>query len=354
MTQAVGYLPNLAEHPLWQNPFLHMLAAGWATQDDFTYFTPLLEHAKRIRNQTYQSIIARSTQESAALLHQAQSLGGFSTELARWPVADDTAPLPTYALYFEIQHQIQCQGDLASAYAHLFLLEYATDQIGTALQRAWDKKNQPDLQTPQTPQTQQTPQTEHKPAINAQLALRQAIKLSHYQLPDAVLESKLAILQRWFDDLYQGVRQNRTAQLINKIQAKRTLQTHPARSVSLEDSISHRVERDDKRQQDFSVARLPCDAQTLDPRIVRIAPGKFNNLHRHAHETLFCLIQGEGEILIGDAWVPVKTGQSVFAPRWVMHQTHNTGADELIMYAITDYYLSHQVFIGASSTTVLG
>lgn len=346
MIQAAGYLPNLADHPLWQNPFLHMLAAGWATPDDFAYFTPLLEHAERIRIQTYQSVIARSTHDSAALLHQAQSLGGFSSELAHWPVTDDTAPLPTYALYFEIQHQIQCQGDLASAYAHLFLLEYAADQIGAALQRAWNKKNPPD--------SPQAPETEHQGAINAQSALRQAIALTHYQLPGAVLESKLAILERWFDDLYQGVRQNRGTQLIDKIQAKRTLQTHPARSVSLEDGIGQRAERDDKRQQDFSVARLPCDAQTLDPRIVRIAPGKYNNLHRHAHETLFCLVQGEGEILIGDAWVPVKTGQSVFAPRWVMHQTHNTGTNELIMYAITDYYLSHQVFIGASSTTVLG
>ncbi len=344
MTQAADYLPDLAHHPLWQNPFLHMLAAGWATAEDFAYFTPLLKHLERIRKQTYTNLITRSTPESATLLQQAQSLGGFANDLVHWPAPDDNSALPSYALYFEIQSQIQCQVDLAGGYAHLFLLEYAADQIGAALQRAWHKQNSTDP-TP-TPAEQQG-------AVSAQKALQQAISLSHYQLPNLMMESKLVLLQRWFDDLYQGLQHNRINTLTDKIQAKRSLQTGPASALSPDNSIDLRTERDDKRQQEFSVARLPCNAQTLDPRIVRIAPGKYNNLHRHAHETLFCLLQGEGEVLIGDQWIQFKPGQTIFAPRWAMHQTHNTGSDELIMYAITDYYLSHRVFIGANSTTLL-
>ena len=340
MTHPAAYLANLAEHPLWQNPFLHMLAAGWAGNDDFAYFTPLLQHAQRVRSQTYNQLSSRSSLDCADLLQQARQSGGFQDELARWPSLEDAPALPTFALYLELQYQIQSQGDLSNGYAHLLLLEYACSQIRLALARGWHKKH-PDSAEPQLDN-------------GAQQTLMAAISNSNTQLPDMLLETKLALLQRWFDDVYQGLRQHRMASLSNKIQAKRSLQTQPGAAMSLASGIGMRAERDDKRQQEFSVARLPCDAETLDPRIVRIAPGKFNNLHRHAHETLFCLLQGEGEILIGDDWLPFKAGEAVFAPRWAMHQTHNTGSDELVMYAITDYYLSHRVFIGANSTTVLG
>jgi mannose-6-phosphate isomerase-like protein (cupin superfamily) len=333
-------LANLADHPLWQNPFLHLIAAGWASSDDVAWFVPLLHHAEQVRSQSYRQIIGRSEASDLALLQQSQTLGGYQDELARWPCAGDNPALPTFALYLELQYQIRCQGDPADAIAHWLLLEYACDQIRAALQRAWHKKH-PD-----------SPEPGIAPDNPAWQSLADAVKASApAELP---LEPGLALLERWFDDLYQGLRQQRAASLFGKIQAKRSLQTAAGMAISLESGIGMRAERDDKRQQEFSVARLPIEAETLDPRIVRIAPGKFNNLHRHAHETLFCLIQGEGEILIGENWVPFKAGEMVFAPRWAMHQTHNLGMEELVMYAITDYYLSHQVFIGANSTTVLG
>ena len=340
MTHPATYLASLAEHPLWQNPFLHLISAGWATPDDFSWFAPLLEHAARVRNQSYAQIMPRLGKDSAALLQQAQQAGGYVDELTRWAVPDENASLPTFALYLELQCQIQCQGDLGNGCSHLLLLEFATSQIRLALQRAWNKKH-PDSDAPDL-------------HISAQQHLVDAISKNYTQLPDLQLETHLALLVRWFDDLYQGLRQHRSASLNNKIQAKRSLQTGPGLAMSLASGIGMRAERDDKRQQEFSVARLPCDAETLDPRIVRIAPGKFNNLHRHAHETLFCLLAGEGEILVGEDWVPFKAGEAVFAPRWAMHQTHNTGTEELVMYAITDYYLSNRVFIGANSTTVMG
>ena len=338
MTHPATYLASLADHPLWQNPFLHLISAGWATADDFSWFSPLLEHAARVRNQSYLQMSSRACKDSAALMQLAQEAGDYTDELTRWAVVDDNASLPTFALYLELQFQIQCQGDLGNGFAHLLLLEYATSQIRYALQRAWHKKH-PDSA---------------EPALDSRVHqhLLDAISKNNTQLPDQQLETHLALLSRWFEDLYQGLRQHRTASLTNKIQAKRSLQASPGSAMSLASGIGMRAERDDKRQQEFSVARLPCDAETLDPRIVRIAPGKFNNLHRHAHETLFCLLQGEGEILIGTDWVPFKAGEAVFAPRWAMHQTHNTGTEELVMYAITDYYLSNLVFIGANSTTV--
>lgn len=105
-------------------------------------------------------------------------------------------------------------------------------------------------------------------------------------------------------------------------------------------------ESDERRSIEFSVERYPCTAEVLDPRVVRIPPGKYNNRHKHAHETLFYFISGVGEILVGDTWVKVKPGDAVFCPRWAIHQTHNTGGKELVLLAITDYYLTSKVYIG--------
>lgn len=97
--------------------------------------------------------------------------------------------------------------------------------------------------------------------------------------------------------------------------------------------------RDERLNIDFAVERLPFpDLQVMDPRMVRIAPGRCNERHRHAHESLFIVLSGRGEVLVGDARVPVKTGEVVFVPRWIVHQSRNTSADEeLVLLAITDF-----------------
>lgn len=96
---------------------------------------------------------------------------------------------------------------------------------------------------------------------------------------------------------------------------------------------------------DFSVVRLGFpDAQTMDPRIVRIAPGANNERHRHAHESVFAVLAGEGEVLVGEVWTPVRQGQVAFVPRWIFHQTRNTSAtDELVVLAVTDFGFTRAV-----------
>ncbi|HEX4513731.1 MAG TPA: cupin domain-containing protein [Polyangiaceae bacterium] len=90
---------------------------------------------------------------------------------------------------------------------------------------------------------------------------------------------------------------------------------------------------------DFAVARLAFPhLQTMDPRVVRIAAGKNNERHRHAHESLFVILRGEGEVMVGDHWQRVKEGDVAFVPRWIFHQTRNTHAtEELVVLAITDF-----------------
>jgi mannose-6-phosphate isomerase-like protein (cupin superfamily)/pyrroloquinoline quinone (PQQ) biosynthesis protein C len=96
---------------------------------------------------------------------------------------------------------------------------------------------------------------------------------------------------------------------------------------------------------DFSVQRLPlAHLQVIDPRLVRIAPGARNECHRHAHESLFLVLAGEGELRIGTETLPLKAGDVACVPRWQVHQSLNTSSgEELHLLAITDFGLTSSV-----------
>ena len=97
--------------------------------------------------------------------------------------------------------------------------------------------------------------------------------------------------------------------------------------------------KNEKLNIDFTVDRLAFpDIQVMDPRVVRIPPGKNNEWHKHAHESLFVVLVGEGEVRVGDGTFPVKAGEVAYVPRWIFHQTRNTSAtEELVVLAITDF-----------------
>jgi len=97
--------------------------------------------------------------------------------------------------------------------------------------------------------------------------------------------------------------------------------------------------RNDKLNIDFSVDRLAFPhLQVMDPRVLRIAPGKNNEFHKHAHESLFVVLEGEGEVRVGDRWSRIGRGDVAFVPRWIFHQTRNTSSEhELVILAITDF-----------------
>ena len=97
--------------------------------------------------------------------------------------------------------------------------------------------------------------------------------------------------------------------------------------------------KNDRLNIDFSVERASFpEAQTMDPRIIRIAPLCYNERHKHAHESLFFVLEGQGEILVGERWNPLSPGSLAFVPRWIMHQTHNTDPEaDLRILAITDF-----------------
>ena len=107
----------------------------------------------------------------------------------------------------------------------------------------------------------------------------------------------------------------------------------------------HYQHSDNRLGVDFLVHRLPFEGlQALDPRLIRIPPGACNEKHRHAHESIFVVLEGEAEILVGGEWVRLQRGGVAFAPRWIVHQSRNVSADEeLLLLAITDFGLTSSV-----------
>lgn len=96
---------------------------------------------------------------------------------------------------------------------------------------------------------------------------------------------------------------------------------------------------------EFSVDKLNfTDIQVIDPRIVTISPSSNNELHKHAHESVFYIIRGTGEIIIGKHSIFVCTGDIAFVPRWIFHQSKNTSeTEDLVILAITDFGLTSAV-----------
>ncbi len=92
--------------------------------------------------------------------------------------------------------------------------------------------------------------------------------------------------------------------------------------------------------------RAPFAAEVLDTRMLRVAPHRCNERHRHPHESVFYVIQGRGRVHVNEAAVDVGPGDLVFVPRWAVHQSHNTADEELVILAVTDFGLTEQAYVG--------
>ncbi len=172
-----------------------------------------------------------------------------------------------------------------------------------------------------------------------------------YSMCERSLIHALDIRDRFFSSLYRHLQYQRIESKIQKIQTRVSLAVdQPTDQSPLflpltrgKELYQNTIER---LNIDFTVDRIPYNCEVLDPRIVRIPPGKFNELHRHAHETVFYFIQGSGSVVINKTEIQVKAGDVAFVPRWTLHQSRNSGEEEMIILAVTDYGLTGQVFIG--------
>lgn len=160
----------------------------------------------------------------------------------------------------------------------------------------------------------------------------------------------LSLRRCFFENLFSSVRMRRLLPVLERIQAATSLAPEHAAKAG----FHHRTEgrrmyanRDDKQNIEFTVDRIPINADVLDPRMVRIPPGKNNECHRHAHETLMYVLSGGARVLIDGAAIQAREGDVVYVPRWALHQTHNAGDGELRILAVTDFGLATRAFVGA-------
>lgn len=158
----------------------------------------------------------------------------------------------------------------------------------------------------------------------------------------------LSAHQRFLGDAFSGMQRFGVAGILERIQQRDSLATEDA--IFLQAAGAPGVplysNKLDKLNIQFSVESLPFRTEVLEPRLVRIPPHKNNERHRHAHETVFFIISGEGRIEVDEKYVPIRAGDIAFVPRWAMHQSQNTGDTEMRILAITDFGLTGKTYIG--------
>jgi mannose-6-phosphate isomerase-like protein (cupin superfamily)/pyrroloquinoline quinone (PQQ) biosynthesis protein C len=170
-----------------------------------------------------------------------------------------------------------------------------------------------------------------------------------FELCKRSADQALSARAQFFDYLYDALIRRLDQSLLQPIKARKSLAAEIADFSALKsDTFKQTIEmyrnEDFRLNVGFAVDRLPFPlTQVLDPRVVRIPPGKNNEKHRHAHETVFYIIQGHGKVLIDNQLVDVSVGDTVFIPRWCVHQSQNTGDQEMRILAVTDFGLTSRV-----------
>lgn len=170
----------------------------------------------------------------------------------------------------------------------------------------------------------------------------------------AAIDHALNLRQRFLDETLDFVLQNRVKGLLDHVRDEHSLIPQDAK----EQDFVHVGTEKDKRVSglysnkseelnvEFSVDRVNFGAEVFDVRLVTIAPHRNTELHRHAHESLLTVTSGKGRVEVGDFSIDVAAGDTVFVPRWTMHQTQNTGDEPMKLLAVTDYNLTRHAYLG--------
>jgi quercetin dioxygenase-like cupin family protein len=164
------------------------------------------------------------------------------------------------------------------------------------------------------------------------------------------MNQALDLRNEFFHSIFMTLQSKRLTPILTRIQSHESL----AKGVA-ETALFHRPGQSTEElyQNDvpklnvqFTVDRLPLAGEVLDPRVVNIPAGKFNEKHKHAHETLIHIIEGTGIVLVDERSLPVRPGDTVLVPRWALHQTQNTGATAMRFLAVTDFNLTQAAYLG--------
>jgi pyrroloquinoline quinone (PQQ) biosynthesis protein C/mannose-6-phosphate isomerase-like protein (cupin superfamily) len=154
---------------------------------------------------------------------------------------------------------------------------------------------------------------------------------------NAALDARLD----FFNEISQNVQHHRLAPILAAIAERNSLCDETLGRPQIVPLYSNaRPERSIA----FQVDRLfSASAQCLDVRRLEIAVGATTELHRHAHESAFVLLEGIVRVEVNGHGIALAPGETAFVPRWAMHQTINCGAVPARIIAITDYGLTRTI-----------
>ena len=174
------------------------------------------------------------------------------------------------------------------------------------------------------------------------------------------IDYALNLRDQFFTELFTLIFRQRVEEKIEKINAKKSLFIEGTPESELKFNLNSFNNDFDKmvyfnkvesKNIEFTVNRAPFHSEVLDARVVKIAPHKTNERHTHAHETIFYILGGQGKVIIDKMEIEVNKGDSVFVPRWSVHQTQNHGESEMNILAITDFYLTGTALVGNYNST---
>jgi mannose-6-phosphate isomerase-like protein (cupin superfamily) len=87
-----------------------------------------------------------------------------------------------------------------------------------------------------------------------------------------------------------------------------------------------------RRTQNLVGGASPVQASTFSLGFVTLEPrGGQVPWHNQEQEEVYFIVNGTGEMCLGEECLPVTTGQAVYIPHRVFHQLTNTGATPLTM-----------------------
>jgi pyrroloquinoline quinone (PQQ) biosynthesis protein C/quercetin dioxygenase-like cupin family protein len=171
---------------------------------------------------------------------------------------------------------------------------------------------------------------------------------------EAAIDHALNLRRQFLDDALDFVLDRRICGVLKRVRGEHSLIPKDAIAQQFVNSktengaprsglYSNRVEH---LGIDFTVKRVEFGAEVFDVRLLNVAPHRNTEHHRHAHESLLTVVKGKGRVLVGDFTVEVGPGDTVFVPRWSMHQTQNTTDETMELLAVTDYGLTRHAYLG--------
>lgn len=74
----------------------------------------------------------------------------------------------------------------------------------------------------------------------------------------------------------------------------------------------------------------------IDARILELTPGRPSSTHRHMHDAVLFVLEGEGFTTIGGQRIAWRRWDALHTPTWVWHQHTATGSTPARLLALTD------------------